>query len=494
MIQTADIPYGEWLPDQPDYKNPGLTTAQNVIASARGYNPFPGPNGTGDTVTGAVRGASMFFDASGNAVYVGGTVNSLFVRQLGTISTTAASTLGSGDFWRFARFNSFLVAVSSTNNPQYLTDLSSDTTWSALPGSPPKARVVGVIGRHLMLGDLEGNRTRVQWSAYNDPTATWEYNKRKQSGFFDFPASKGNVTGFADADVAPVTFQERAVWRFTPVGGATIFRRDAVSEAIGCIAPGSIVTRGQDRYFLSQEGFHVTNGAGLQDISNQRVFDFFIQSAEPTTLQDTHGVWDIKNSVIRWAYKSKFGGGDFDAQLLYNYKVNRWTSASTRVLYLTAGQQDAVTFDNLTTQFGDVDSITGYTSWDDPALLGQGNIVGAWCASGSNSELCFYNGDNLNAFLVTGDFQPAPGRRSMVTGARPLCENISGTSTVAIGGRSQTPGAPITFTGKTAAGADGFSPQRLDAAFFRVQHVEPPSAQWDKASGVQVRFRVSGAR
>src|SRR5690606_35450630 len=31
------IPFGEWLPDQPDLANPGATVAKNVVPAAKGY-------------------------------------------------------------------------------------------------------------------------------------------------------------------------------------------------------------------------------------------------------------------------------------------------------------------------------------------------------------------------------------------------------------------------------------------------------------------------
>jgi len=35
------IPFGEWLPDQPKFQNPGANTAKNVYFAARSYKPFP---------------------------------------------------------------------------------------------------------------------------------------------------------------------------------------------------------------------------------------------------------------------------------------------------------------------------------------------------------------------------------------------------------------------------------------------------------------------
>ena len=34
------IQFGEWLPDQPDYMNAGVVTAENVVPVASGYAPI----------------------------------------------------------------------------------------------------------------------------------------------------------------------------------------------------------------------------------------------------------------------------------------------------------------------------------------------------------------------------------------------------------------------------------------------------------------------
>ena len=35
------IPFGEWLPDQPPHLNPGANTAKNVYYAINSYKPFP---------------------------------------------------------------------------------------------------------------------------------------------------------------------------------------------------------------------------------------------------------------------------------------------------------------------------------------------------------------------------------------------------------------------------------------------------------------------
>ncbi len=50
------IPFGDWLPDQSDFQNPGSTVAQNVIPAARGYRPFYGLSEVSQAADNRIRG------------------------------------------------------------------------------------------------------------------------------------------------------------------------------------------------------------------------------------------------------------------------------------------------------------------------------------------------------------------------------------------------------------------------------------------------------
>ena len=63
------IPFGEWLPDQPEYNNPGANTANNVYFAASSYKRFPSlVNYSSNNITKDSRGAGSFRDNS-NTVF-----------------------------------------------------------------------------------------------------------------------------------------------------------------------------------------------------------------------------------------------------------------------------------------------------------------------------------------------------------------------------------------------------------------------------------------
>ena len=63
------IPFGEWLPDQPEHLNPGANVANNVYFARQSYKRFPSlVNYSTNNISTDSRGAGSFRDNS-NTVY-----------------------------------------------------------------------------------------------------------------------------------------------------------------------------------------------------------------------------------------------------------------------------------------------------------------------------------------------------------------------------------------------------------------------------------------
>jgi len=63
------VPFGEWLPDQPEHNNPGANVANNVYYALNSYKRFPSlVNYSTNTITKNSRGAGSFRDNS-NTVF-----------------------------------------------------------------------------------------------------------------------------------------------------------------------------------------------------------------------------------------------------------------------------------------------------------------------------------------------------------------------------------------------------------------------------------------
>src|SRR6266568_7912909 len=66
----AFLPFGEWLPDQPDYDNPGSRTITNVVPTTKqSYGPMPSPSVYSSALTARCQGCYAFLDAA-QAVHI----------------------------------------------------------------------------------------------------------------------------------------------------------------------------------------------------------------------------------------------------------------------------------------------------------------------------------------------------------------------------------------------------------------------------------------
>ena len=72
------IPFGEFLPDQPDHLNPGLVTATNVIPAATGYKPFPELIPYSNAASNTIRGIYAAKDNDGNVSLFAGDQGKLY--------------------------------------------------------------------------------------------------------------------------------------------------------------------------------------------------------------------------------------------------------------------------------------------------------------------------------------------------------------------------------------------------------------------------------
>lgn len=492
-LQTAEIQFGEWLPDQPDYKNPGCIVANNVFPSSGGYGPFPGATAQADEIDEKVQGAAHFFRTDGTSIIVGGTSTKLFVLVGGTLTaTTGYTAIGADSTWQFAQFNKLVIACAPNNAPQYLTDIDSDTGWSALSGSPPTAEAVGRVGYHLMFGNIASNPSRIQWSAENNPTAAWVTDRTVQSGLAELQPEYGEITGIT-GDRYPMIFQERAISRIDPVGPPNVFEPNTIEEARGCIAPGSIVTVGFLTYFLAHDGFWVTDGSQVQPIGTRRVNKWFFDTVSEADRFRTHGAVSWENQSVVWAFYPRTNTTGFYRQIIYSWAENRWSTASLSLDRLVDNKIGATTLEDLDALFpGGLETVT--PSLDDPSWGSKTRVLSAFIQDGSgNSELHILNGANLEATFETGDFQPASGRRAAVNGIYPLVENEDQNTEAALITREYKGGTETTGA-QTAINSAGFCPVRGDGRFIRAKMMVPASATWANAQGVQAEFRVSGKR
>ncbi|UNY40283.1 putative noozle protein [Paracoccus phage vB_PmaP_KLEP18-1] len=490
-MPTIDIPLGEFLPSQPTAKNPGCVIADNVIPAEGGYAPLPAPIARPETVPGRVHGAELMFRPEGVPFIVGGTSGRLFVRVGNTVTSQVSTpALDVGLSWDFAQFNNFIIATAPGNIPRYIPDYTAGVSFIALPGSPPIARYCERFAEFVMLGNIDGAESRVQWSSYNSPAGSWAPARITQAGFNDLNPRFGAVTALVGG-CYPMVFQDRAVWLVQYVGPPSVWQFTLASEDRGCIAPFSAVTVGSQTFFLSQDGFWLTNGSEFVPIGSQRVNRWFFETADNATLNRTQGTVDWRNKCIVWAFRSaQAPGEDFDRVLIYSWEQDRFSTATINVQRLVGSRIPGTTLEDLDALFGSLENVT--PNLDAAEWRAGDRILAAFIGQSGQAAYSTFNGPALEANWETGFFQPMPGSRAFVSEAQAVMDAQDWVMQVAPvqmdNQRTETYGP---FTGP---GVNGASPMRGDGKEMRLAVRMPDGATWERVIGVQLTFRPSGRR
>lgn len=499
-MPTIEVPLGEFLPAFPKQNNPGCVVANNCVPAEGGYAPFFGPQLSATTVTrpdastestflGPVLGAANLFRNDGSALIVGGAEDTLFVRAGSTATeTTVAASVADGDFWDFAQFNDFVFATTLANDPYYLTDIDTDTAWSALTGSPPKARYCERFADFLMLGHIDGAPTRIQWSSYNNPAGSWTASRLTQAGYADLDPRMGDITALVGGRY-PMVFQRRGISLVQYVGPPTVWRVSIVSDDRGCTAPFSVATIGSLTYFLSQDGFYMTNGSEFVPIGSQRVNKWFFETADNAAIAETQAAVDWANRSIVWLFKSSGASGK-DRALIYSWEQDRFSTATITADWLVGSRVDATTLEDLDALFATLEDVT--PGLDSEVWLAGDRVMGAFISGGGVATYNTLNGDAMQADWELGAFQPSPGQRAFVSEAQAVMESNDWAMRVAaVPADNQRTEA---FGAFGAPGVNGAVPLRADGKEMRLAARMPAGSDWRRVQAVQLTYRGSGRR
>jgi len=488
---TAPIPiiFGAWKPDQATFQSDALTDALNVVPVPGGYGPTHGFNLVdGVTITPPILGATVFSDTSDASFIYAGSGDDIYVSNNGAVfsskyhNATPLSTLNS---WQFARFVGKAIAVQ-LGAQTVAGDIGQ--TMTALAGSPPRAKTIGVVGDFLVLGDLDdgidGHRpNRIRWCGFRDPT-TWGTSVGAQSDYNDMPDEGGAVQGIVGREFGSV-FQRYSISRMTYVGPDTVFRFDVVEKKRGAISSRSIIDCGLIAAYIADDGFMLWDGTNSTPIGAGAVNEYFRGRLAPGTEDYIVGAFDPLSVTISWAYRTD-GSALLKERLSYSLTENRWTRSDLTMSWLTSGFDIGYTLESLD-QFGSLDNLP--FSLDDPKLQGKRFRAVGFDASGNYGPL---NGDALAARLDTGDFESAPGIRSFVNGVRPIVD--APTASCAIGWRPQAMSDPITFTNSSPKALDGNCPLRAAGRYMRFRTNIDGMQSWTRATGLEVPVLAEGMR
>ena len=469
------IPVEEYTPDQPVFNNVGASEAKNVIPALKSYRPFRNFVGIGNAYSGGdIRGAVSIKYSDFEVEHFAGTSVPNLRRFDGSAWEDVSRAAGynyngnsqlDGMFWRFAQFDLRVIAVNGVDEPQvFFVNSSSD--FADLAGSPPVgSRDVTVVRDTVVMGGYTSDPNAVSWCNTGDPTA-WASGSADSQTFPD----GGRLMRLAGGPTLRV-FMENAIYLGSPTIAPLTFTFDKVSQNLGILAEGSLASYQNLDFFVSSAGIKMlVNGTEIIPIGAEKVDRYFFSSLGVSqNFNDVWGAIDPVNKLyvlgFHWAGDDEVDDGIAEAPittlLLYNWEIQRWSRAVVDLDYV-------------------------FTSFDTPGI----NSV----LAGFNDSHVFgyFNGDNLAATVTTGEAELTPGRKSFVTGVRPMCDG--GSPTVTLITRDRPFDTATTGSAVSAHSATGVCHFRSEARYHRAQIDIPAASTWSHIYGVDPEFRPAGYR
>ncbi len=496
MVAWTTVKVSEWLPDQPDFENPGSTTATNCLPGATSYLPCPSLTTYSDAVGTAtddwIRGATAIrADNNNSYVYCGDAQRlwELSATSWKDISVTGAySGTATDEIWRFTQWGSNRTLATNYNNA--IQSISAGaTTAVALAGSPPRARYIAQIRDWVVLAYTNDGTvapSRVQWSAFNNPEI-WTANVALQSGNQTLYEG-GQITGLAEVAGQGLVISQNAIHAMTYVGPPVTWRFDRLAHNVGCKIPGSVAAHRDRVYFIGESDFWVfTPQVGLQSLGAEKVARYFLADVEDQYLERVSAAVDPIRNYVVWAYPNADAStGRPNRLLCYSWNTNRWTLIQEEVDHLFQFLSPGYTLEQLDNVNGSIDAIT--TSLDDPSWTG-GTL--SFAAFDENNKLVLFNGTPpLSATVDTAELRATPGRHTEVTSVRPLFEG--GSVQVKLGTRA-TQDATVAYTSaRSPSTISGECNMRSNARFTRVRL--EISGNWSHVIGADLKIRPGGER
>ncbi len=486
------IPFGEWLPDQPEYLNPGANVANNVYFAQTSYKRFPSlVNYSSNNIGANSRGAGSFRDNSNNVFNFVAKNTDIYQLDGGTFTSRKSSlTGGDTDYFTFTQFGQYVVASNGKDAAQYYL-MGTSTNFAnlssiATSGTVPVFKVSGVVRDFFVTGNHTNNSNRIQWSGIND-LSTWQ-SGTKQSDLQDLPGSGGQIVHITSGEIGYV-FRQNQIIRMDYVGGATVFRLSVISPNRGAVLGRTVCQDNRRVFFYADDGFFEINGDQIIPIGAEKVNRFFDVDLNKAYTDRICAAVDPFNQLAMWLYPSASNTanttGICDKVIIYNYATQKWSTADASASTIFSQFVGAYTVELMDIISENLDAIN--IALDTDFWNGGQLYLGA---IDSDFKAAIFSGTENEGTLETRELELFPGHRSSITNIRPI---VDATSTVTISSKERLADT-ATESSSSSMVASGDNPVRQSGRYFKIKVTTPSGSVWTHAQGVDLIASRIGLR
>jgi hypothetical protein len=279
-----------------------------------------------------------------------------------------------------------------------------------------------------------------------------------------------------------LVFLESAIQRMTYVGTPYIFQFDSVDRERGLLAPKSPVVAGNLCFYLSEDGWRVTDGSTVKGIGLERIDQWFFEACESSRVGEVRGVHDVQNRLALWTFPSPVAAdGVHDRLLIYNYAVDKWSYAELRTECIFPDYARGLTLEDLDA-FGALDG-AAMPSLDSAAFKNGKLGVSVFDTSHKLGKL---EGEALEAVIDTAE---QGGDRVFLHGFRPLVDSGAAEAMPLYRSRQQDARKGGKYSKQQR---DGVCYQHLSSVYLAARIRIPAGETWRNAVGVEALVEAEG--
>jgi len=471
------VAFGKWTPDRPGIAG-GLTEALNCLPVASGYSPMPSNADLSTSASESLLTSFIGRLATTTTLFAAGP-NKLFKFDPTDSSMDDVSRLASAytatELWTTAQFGSIVLAANGQDKIQ-AWNMASSTNFADVSAAAPTAQFVTVVRDFVVGAKTSSNIATVYWSDINDET-NWTPGSGSQADS-QVIADGGEIRGLTGGETG-IVLLERAIARMTYIGSPLYFQFDVITRNLGCYESRSVAQVGGATYFLSDDGFFVTDGQQVRAIGNEVVDRWFFDNADPAQFDLMSAAVDPINKLVVWSFRDIF---NVQQILVYNYAVDKWTHGNTTADYVSTIATASYTLEQLANVSSSIDALP--ESLDSRLWAGGKLVLGGV----DGAKIVTFGGSNQTAVITSGDIEQE-ATETILTLARPVVDN--GSATVQVASRYRLD-ASLTYSTAAAADSENRIPLRSRGKYHRISLT--PTGTWRTAVGVDVEVKAVGGR